>query len=159
MEESPPSADPADSTAITVILVPILVIEQVTHQAGIPSESHSAFFTLGLYPLSRVTLRTDQLRYRLTIEKVGFVFVMAVSTHVELVAAWCHKLGPSLVVCTSDSFLSLVWLFLGLLLLGCSHLFPVPLLWVDSLPGLEETLAPVVVSSETDLQMFHNFRH
>lgn len=165
MEETSPPTDPADSTSITVILIPILVIEQITHQACIPSKSDTTFLTLGLHPLPRVTFCTDQLRYRFTIEKMRFVFVMAVSTHVELVAAWCHKLGPSLIVCTSDSFLSILF-FLRFLLFRscCSHLscsgLPSSCCYCWDSRNFRPRLGNNTVTPYSQsFRIFHNFRH
>lgn len=115
VEEARPATDPADSTPITVILTAVLVVEEVTHQAGILPEPDAALFALGLDALPGVALGTDQLRNGLSIEKMRLVFVVTVPAHVELVTAGCHKLGPSLVVRTADPLLvRILW---GLLLL------------------------------------------
>lgn len=102
VEEARPAADPAYSTPVTVILAAVFVVEQVAHQTGILPEPDAALFALGLDTLPGVALGADQLRDRLPVEKVRLVLVVTVPAHVELVTAWCHKLGPPFVMRTAD---------------------------------------------------------
>lgn len=69
------------------------------------SKPHSTLFALGLHLLSGVTFRTDQLRYRLPVKVVRLVLIVTVPAHIQLVAAWGHELGSSLVMCTAHALL------------------------------------------------------
>lgn len=126
MEKSTPASDSANTATFTVILVSIFVIEQITYQTGVPSKTHSTHFALRLHSLPPVAFGANQFRNRSSVEKVSLVFIVTVPAHVELVTTWCHKFRTSLVVCTSDPFLSFFRIFLGLCLLGWSHLIDVP---------------------------------
>lgn len=123
VEEATSSTDSANPAAITVILIAILIVKEITHQTGVPSESHPTLLTLCLNPLPGIALSANQLCDRFPIEEMRLILVMAVSTHVELIAARSHKFGTSLVVCTSHTFFLriLLWLVLGLFPVGCSH--------------------------------------
>lgn len=105
VEEARSAADAANSAPVAVVLRAVLVVEQVAHQTGVLAEPDAALFALRLDALPGVALGADQLRDRLPVEEVRFVLVVAVPAHVELVTARCHKLGPPLVVRTSDPFL------------------------------------------------------
>lgn len=105
VEEARPAADTANSAPLTVILRAVLVVEQIAHQTGVLAEPDAALFALGLDALPGVALGADQLRDRLPVEEMCLIFVVTVPAHVELVTARCHKLGPPLVVRTSDPFL------------------------------------------------------
>lgn len=115
MEEARPAADPAYSTSITVILAAVLVVEQIAHQTGILPEPDAALFALGLDALPGVALGADQLRDRLSVEKMRLVLVVTVPAHVELVTARCHKLGPPFIMRTANA------LFIRILLRGAAH--------------------------------------
>lgn len=82
------ATDTTDAAGVAVILTLIIVVKEITDQAGVSSETNATFLAVHLNPLSRIALGANQLRNRFTIECVIFHFIVTITTHVDFAATW-----------------------------------------------------------------------
>lgn len=88
MKEAILASDTADTTGLTVILILVIVIEEITDETCILPEPSPALLTIDLDLLPSVALGADQLNELFSVECMRLCVIMTEAARINLPATW-----------------------------------------------------------------------